>query len=135
MAHQEFSANKQSDKNFGLVFAVVFLIIAILQYYSSGSTNYILISFATICTILAIFITSVLRPFNRLWLKFGLLLNKIMSPIIMSIVFFLVVTPIGICMRLFGKRPLDIGFEPKQNTYWLPYTSGNDEHDSMNNQF
>jgi len=135
MLSQKFSANEHSDRNFGLVFAAVFLIIAFLQYYSSGSTNFILIALATICGVLAIFTPSVLRPFNTVWLKFGLLLNKIMSPIIMSIVFFLVVTPIGICMRVLGKRPLNIGSGPKQNTYWLPYTSDNDEHDSMNNQF
>ena len=135
MASQEFSLNKQSDRNFGLVFAAFFLIITCLKYYSSGSVSYIFIGLMVICIILAIFTPSVLRPFNTVWLKFGLLLNKIMSPIIMSIVFFLVVTPIGICMRVLGKRPLNIGSGPKQNTYWLPYTSDNDEHDSMNNQF
>jgi len=135
MIFQQSSASKQSDKNFGLVFAAVFLIIAILEYSFSGSMNFILIGLATICSILSIFIPSVLRPFNRLWLKFGLFLSKIMNPIIMSIIFFLVVTPIGICMRLIGKRTLDIGSGPKKNTYWQLYTSDIDEHDSMNNQF
>ena len=133
MDSEEFSANKNSDRDFGLVFAVVFVIITSLQFHYTGYINYIVIFLAIMCIILAFLFPAMLRPFNRLWLKFGFLLNKIMSPLIMSIVFFLVVTPIGLCLRLIRKNLLDIGFDHQSKSYWKTYESN--DLSSMKNQF
>jgi len=135
MQSQEFSVNKQSNRNFGLVFAAFFLILALIQWYYTGSTSISLVGLSASCIILAIFIPSVLQPFNILWLKFGFVLNKIMSPIIMSLVFFLLITPISLVMRILGKRTLNIGFNPNLDSYWIPYNSSGPEKDTMKNQF
>ena len=77
------------------------------------------------------FFPKVLTPLNNLWFKFGILLGKIVSPIVMSVIFFLVVTPIGIFMKIIGKDLLNLKFNDKE-TYWI---KKNDPKSAMKNQF
>lgn len=85
--------------------------------------------------LLAMLIPQVLAPANRLWTKFGLLLHNIVSPIALGILFFLVVTPTGLLMRLFGKDPLRLRFDPAASSYWIKRDPPGPAADSLKNQF
>ena len=85
--------------------------------------------------LLAALVPGVLAPANRLWTKFGLLLHHIVSPIALGILFFLVVTPTGLLMRLFGKDPLRLRFDPDADSYWIKRDPPGPAADSLKNQF
>jgi hypothetical protein len=78
---------------------------------------------------------ALLAPLNRLWTKLALLISKVMNPVIMGILFFLVVAPIGLVMRAFGKRPLALAFDPAAKSYWIERTPPAPLPGSMKNQF
>ena len=120
-----------SNRSFGIVFFIVFLIIAIYPLLNDNSIRLWSLIIGIIFLILGIINSKVLTPFNILWMKFGLLLGKIVSPIIMGFVFFGVVTPISILMKLFGKDSLNLKRNKKQ-TYWL---KKEEIKSSMKNQF
>jgi|TARA_B100000780_G_C20892567_1_gene355220 hypothetical protein len=120
-----------SNRSFGIVFFLVFLIFSI--YPVSKSENIIVWSLilSIIFLILGLFNSSILTPFNKLWFKFGIFLGKIVSPIVMGLVFFLVVTPTGLLLRFFGKDILNLK-KNKKNTYWI---EKNGPKSIMKNQF
>tara|TARA_B110001452_G_C14893293_1_gene312224 strand:- start:89 stop:478 length:390 start_codon:yes stop_codon:yes gene_type:complete len=120
-----------SNRSFGIVFFLVFLIFSI--YPVSKSENIIVWSLilSIIFLILGLFNSSILTPFNKLWFKFGILLGKIVSPIVMGLVFFLVVTPTGLLLRFLGKDVLNLK-KNKKNTYWI---EKNGPKSIMKNQF
>ena len=120
-----------SNRSFGIVFFIVFLLIALYPLISGGELR--LWSFITsvIFLILGILNSIVLTPLNKLWFKFGIFLGKIVSPIIMGIIFFLVVTPIGILMRALGKDLLNLKYNNKKS-YWIEKTGPKSK---MKNQF
>ena len=120
-----------SNRSFGIVFFVVFLIIAIYPLLNDNSIRLWSLIIGIIFLILGIINSKVLTPFNILWMKFGLLLGKIVSPIVMGFVFFGVVTPISIIMKLFAKDSLNLKRNKKQ-TYWL---KKEEIKSSMKNQF
>ncbi len=120
-----------SNRSFGIVFFIVFLIIAIYPLLNDNSIRLWSLIIGIIFLILGIINSKVLTPLNILWMKFGLLLGKIVSPIIMGFVFFGVVTPISILMKLFGKDSLNLKRNKKQ-TYWL---KKEEIKSSMKNQF
>ena len=107
-----------SNRNFGIVFSIVFLLISLYPLLKSGDIRVWSLVVSFIFLILGIFNSKILSPFNKLWFKFGLLLGKFVSPLIMMIIFFFVVTPIGILMRLFRKDILNLRFN-KKDTYWI----------------
>jgi len=120
-----------SNRSFGIVFFLVFLIFSI--YPVSKNENIIVWSLilSIIFLILGLFNSSILTPFNKLWFKFGIFLGKIVSPIVMGLVFFLVVTPTGLLLRFFGKDILNLK-KNKKNTYWI---EKNGPKSIMKNQF
>ena len=120
-----------SNRSFGIVFFIVFLIIATYPLLNDNSIRLWSLIIGIIFLILGIINSKVLTPLNILWMKFGLLLGKIVSPIIMGFVFFGVVTPISILMKLFGKDSLNLKRNKKQ-TYWL---KKEEIKSSMKNQF
>ena len=107
-----------TNRNFGIVFFIVFLLVALypLINYQEIRTWSILVSI--IFLFLGLINSVILTPLNKLWFFFGIFLGKIVSPFIMGIIFFLVVTPIGLLMRLFGKDILNLKYN-KNNTYWI----------------
>tara|TARA_B110000438_G_C15588416_1_gene552741 strand:- start:21 stop:416 length:396 start_codon:yes stop_codon:yes gene_type:complete len=108
-----------SNRSFGIVFFVFFTIIGIYPVISNGDVNiYFLIS-AIIFLILGILNSKILYPLNYVWFKFGLLLGLVIGPIVMGIIFFAVVTPTGLIMRLIGKDLLNKKFLKKNETYWI----------------
>ena len=120
-----------SNKSFGIVFFVVFLLISFYPLLNSESIRLWSLIVSTIFLILGILNSNLLSPLNKLWFKFGIFLGKIISPIIMGIIFFLVVTPIGLIMRLFGKDVLNLKYNDYKS-YWIKKTGPKNK---MKNQF
>ena len=120
-----------SNKSFGIVFFIVFLLIAIYPLINNGELRIWSLVVAIIFFILGLVNSKVLTPLNKLWFKFGLLLGKVISPIIMGIVFFLVVTPTALIMRIIGKDLLNLKFNNKKS-YWIEKTGPKSK---MKNQF
>ena len=107
-----------SNRSFGLVFFAFFLIVGLWPIFQYEDIRIWSIIAAFIFLILGILDSKYLTPLNRFWMKFGLFLGKIISPIVMGIVFFLVVTPIGIIMKIFRKDLLNIKHNQNQS-YWV----------------
>ena len=120
-----------SNKSFGIVFFIVFLLIAIYPLINNGELRIWSLIIAIIFLILGLINSKVLTPLNKLWFRFGLLLGKIVSPLIMGIIFFFVVTPTAFIMRIIGKDLLNLKFNNKK-TYWIEKTGPKSK---MKNQF
>ena len=99
-----------SNRSFGIVFFVVFLLIALYPLINNEEIRIWSLIISLIFLILGLLNSKILTPLNKLWFKFGILLGKIVSPLIMGIIFFLVVTPIGFIMRLLGKDVLNLKY-------------------------
>ena len=120
-----------SNRSFGIVFFVVFLLIAIYPLSYNGEIRIWSIVISFIFLILGLLNSKILAPLNKIWFKFGILLGKIVSPLIMGAIFFLVVTPIGIILRLMGKDVLNLKYN-KNKSYWIENSSPKSK---MKNQF
>ena len=107
-----------SNRSFGIVFFIFFLIIAVYPFLKDGNLRIWSLIVSLIFLILGIINSNILLPLNKLWFKFGIFLGKIISPIIMGIIFFLVVTPIGLLMRLIGKDVLNLKYS-NHKSYWI----------------
>jgi len=107
-----------SNRSFGIVFFVVFILIGFYPLLKEGNLNIISILLGLIFLILGILNSRLLSPLNKLWFKFGILLGQVISPVIMGIIFFLVVTPIALIMKLLGKDVLKLK-NNGDNSYWI----------------
>jgi len=107
-----------TNRNFGIVFFLVFLIIALWPLFNGETIRYWSLIVSFIFFILGLINSKLLAPLNKIWFKFGILLGNIVAPIVMGIIFFFVITPIGITMRLFGKDLLNLKKNSKE-TYWI----------------
>ena len=105
-------------RNFGILFSIVFVLYGVWPILQSNDPRVWSLIIGAVFLILALFYSKVLIPLNNIWIKFGELLGKIISPIVMAFVYFFVITPIGIIARLFGKDLLQIKFNSK-STYWI----------------
>ena len=110
--------NKSTNRNFGIVFFIFFLIISLYPLLNDSDIRYWSFILSLIFLLLGLFNSKILSPLNKLWFKFGIIIGKIVSPVIMFVIFFLVVTPIGIIMRLLNKDLLNLKFNGKQS-YWI----------------
>jgi hypothetical protein len=120
-----------SNRSFGIVFFLVFLLISIYPLIGNESIRYWSLIISLIFLILGSLNSVLLSPFNKLWFKFGILLGKIISPLVMGIIFFFVVTPIGLLMKFFKKDLLNLKFNNKKS-YWIEKT---EPKSKMKNQF
>ena len=107
-----------TNKSFGLVFFVFFLIISLFPLLENGNIRIWAIIVSIIFLILGLLNSNILTPLNRIWFRFGILLGRFVAPIVMSVVFFFVVTPIALMMRLFNKNLLGLKKDNK-NSYWI----------------
>ena len=121
-----------SNRNFGLVFFIVFLIVALWPLKNEEDIRLWSLTLSIIFLILGVLNSRLLTPLNKLWFKFGIFLGTIISPIVMGIVFFLVVTPTGIFMRLLGKDLLKTNKIKNASTYWIKRDK---QHSTMKKQF
>ena len=120
-----------SNRSFGIVFFIVFLLISVYPIVNNEAIRIWSLVISLIFLVLGIINSSLLSPLNKLWFKFGLILGKTISPIIMGIIFFLVVTPIGFIMRLIGKDVLNLKYS-NHKSYWIKKTGPKSK---MKNQF
>ena len=120
-----------SNRSFGIVFFIVFILIAFYPLINQGEIRIWSVLISLLFLILGIINSKILTPLNKVWFKFGILLGKIISPIVMGLIFFLVVTPIAFLMRMLKKDLLNLKFS-KNNSYWVEKT---DSKSNMKNQF
>ena len=120
-----------SNKSFGIVFCIFFLIVGLYPLINENDVRLWSIILSVVFLILGVLNSRILTPLNILWFKFGILLGKFVSPIVMGLVFFLVVTPTGIIMRLFKKDLLKLK-KNNSNTYWI---NRSESKSDMKNQF
>lgn len=126
-----------SDRSFGLVFAAVFLLVAVWPLFQDFSAFAQVRLWALAIAVLLVVVSLVrpvlLAPANRLWIRFGLLLSRVLGPVILMVMYFVVLTPVALVMRLTGKDLLHLKPEKSQPTYWLPRDQ--ERAGSMRDQF
>ena len=120
-----------SNRSFGIVFFIVFILIAFYPLINQEEIRIWSVLISLLFLILGIINSKILTPLNKVWFKFGIFLGKIISPIVMGLIFFLVVTPIAFLMRMLKKDLLNLKFN-KNNSYWIKKT---DPKSTMKNQF
>ena len=127
---------QSSDRAFGFVMAGACVVFGTVAWWKNPHSEAIvwLAGIGAAFLILALFWDVPLRPLNKAWLKFGELLHKIISPVVMGLMFFVIMTPIGILMRLSGKDMLRMKLDPQAASYWID-VSGDDQSSTMNQQF
>jgi hypothetical protein len=134
--HREEEAVKtSSNRSFGLVFAAFFALLAALGVWHAGSRWPIWLGLSALSLVLALGAPRVLAPFNKVWTKFGLLLHRIISPIFLTLLFYGCIAPVGFLMRLSGKDPLRLKYEPDAETYWITRTPPGPAPQSFKDQF
>lgn len=128
-------SRSSSDRNFGLVFAAGFTLLGLWPLLKRGPVRWPLLTVAVVFLVAALIRPAWLRPLNKVWTMFGLLLGRIMNPIMTAILFFLVFTPAGIIGRLLGKDPLRLKRSPEASTYWIIRTPPGPAPETMAKQF
>lgn len=113
------STEKSSEKNFGIVFSIVFLIIALYSSTNSEDIRLWAIIISAIFLLLAFVAPEVLALPNKLWFKFGILLGSIIAPMVMALVYFIAVLPTGLIMRCLGKDLLKLKLDKNVKSYWV----------------
>ena len=108
-----------SNRSFGFLFFVVFFLISLWPLKSQGDLRLWAFILSLVLLVLGVLNSKFLTPLNKLWFKFGILLGSIVSPIVMGTIFFLVVTPVGLIMRLLGKDLLKTSKVKNVSTYWI----------------
>lgn len=124
-----------SDRSFGIVFAVVFLAIALWPLLSGREPRWWALAGSVAFGAAALAMPRVLAPLNRAWAAFGLLLGRIVSPVALAVLFLAAFLPTGLLMRLFGQRPLALRRDPQARTYWVEREPRGTPGDGMKNQF
>ena len=124
-----------SEKSFGIVFALVFGVIAFWPLFEDGSVRFWSLAVGGGFLLVAFVKPVILRPLNKLWFQFGIALGKIMTPIVMSVLFLVTVTPIALIMRALGKDSLKLKLDSKAVTYWVERAEPGPSSGSMRNQF
>ena len=120
-----------SNRSFGIVFFIFFLFIGLYPILNNNSIRFWSLAIAILFLILGILNSNYLSPLNKIWFKFGIFLSKFISPLIVGLIFFFVVTPIGFLMKMLKKDLLNLKFN-KDNSYWIEKT---ELKSKMKNQF
>jgi len=139
MAHEDLSREQKtegsSDRSFGLVFAVVFFLIAAWPLLHGAIPRWWAIGVAAAFALVAVIRPTLLAGLNRWWIKLGVLLGKLVSPIALGVLFYGVLFPIGVVMRVAGKDPLRLKRDADAASYWILRKPPGPPPDSMTNQF
>lgn len=140
--HEDFSRQEKiqgsSDRSFGVVMAAFFAIVGLLPLLSWAHPyppRWWSVAIAAAFAALAWLRPATLAPLNRLWLRLGLLLSKIVSPVILGLLFFVTITPIALLMRAVGKDPLRLRKNASASSYWISRDPPGPAPDTMKNQF
>jgi hypothetical protein len=124
-----------SNRSTGAVFTVVLGLVAAYAAWQGAASWPIWAGVAAVLALVTLLAPGVLAPLNRLWMRFALLLSRIMTPVVMAILFYGTVLPTGLLMRLFGKDPLRLKWQRSSASYWVPRTPPGPDADSLRNQF
>jgi hypothetical protein len=135
LQHRDEAVKTSSDRNFGLVFAAFFALLTILGLWRGTTRWPIWLALAVLSLVLAFAAPRLLAPLNWVWTKFGLLLHHIVSPLFLVILFYGCVVPVGFLMRLSGKDPLRLKYEPSAENYWIRRVPPGPAPESFRNQF
>tara|TARA_B100001027_G_C16042837_1_gene230663 strand:+ start:71 stop:448 length:378 start_codon:yes stop_codon:yes gene_type:complete len=109
---------KSSEKSFGILFGIVFIIIALWPLISSGNIRFWALVVSLIFFLIAFAKPKIFKPFNKIWIKFGEILGIVIAPIIMGVVYFFVLTPTSLLVRIFGKDLLSLKLSKSLKSYW-----------------
>jgi hypothetical protein len=109
---------KTSEKSFGILFSIVFLLVAIWPLLSGDTFRYWSLAISITFFVVAFLKDSLLKPLNIVWIKFGEILGKIIAPLVMALIFFFILTPMSIIIRLCGKDLLKLK-ATENNSYWI----------------
>jgi cell division protein FtsW (lipid II flippase) len=138
-AHENFSRDEAapvgSDRSFGLVMAAAFAVLASLSVWREGRAWPVLATIAMLFLVAALLVPTALNLLNRAWLKLGLLLHKIVNPVVMGLVFYGAVLPTGLVMRAMGRDLLRLKPQPKAESYWIIRTPPGPAPETMKDQF
>lgn len=132
---REQAVEGSSDRSFGVVFTVVFLAIGLYPLVRGEGPRLWFLGAAALVAAVTMVRPQALAVPNRLWMKLGLALGRIVSPVAMGVLYFLVITPFGVVMRLAGKDPLRLKREAEARTYWIDRDPPGPPPESMTNQF
>jgi hypothetical protein len=139
MAHEDLTREQyvegSSDRSFGLVMAAVLLLVALGPLRHGHTPRWWALAVAVVFALVAVAKPALLARLNRLWMKLGILLGKVVSPIALGILFYGVLTPLAMVIRLTGKDPLRLKLEPGADSYWILRKPPGPPPDSMTNQF
>lgn len=124
-----------SDRGFALVFTGAFAAMALWPVWHRAEPRWWLLALAALTALAGLLTPQMLRPLNVAWFKFGLILSRIMTPVVMALVFFLVVTPTAVLMRARGTDLLKLRFDRKARSYWLERTPAGPDPVTMRKQF
>ena len=111
--------SQSTNRSFGILFFVVFLILSLWPLQSGNNLNFYFLVVSFIFLILGALNSKLLSPLNKAWIKFGEILGLIIAPIMMSLVYFVILTPVSLIVRLFGKDLLGLKFLKENETYWI----------------
>jgi len=139
MTHEDFSRQEEikpsSDRSFGLVIAVFFVIVTFWPLVRAQPVRWWALILAAVFAALAVMWPATLAPLNKAWIKLGILLYKIIGPVVIALLFYLTVTPIALLMRILGKDPLRLRRDPDAASYWIDRTPAGLAPESMQNQY
>jgi hypothetical protein len=124
-----------SERNFGIVFAVVFALIALGPALHGGSTRWWALAVSACFLACAFLVPQLLKPLNLLWFKFGLALHHIINPVVMAVMFYGAILPMAVLLRALGKDLLRLKREPESASYWIPREPPAPGPGSMSKQF
>jgi Saxitoxin biosynthesis operon protein SxtJ len=138
--HERLAATSEdvkppSERSFGITFTVVFALIAIFPLLHGGHLRWWSVVVAALVCAITFIAPNLLREPNKLWFRFGLLLHKIVNPLVLGAMFLFAITPMALVMRLFGKKFLNLQFDPAAKSYWIERQPPGPSADSVRRQF
>jgi hypothetical protein len=135
MSTDNKTSKELSNRTFGLIFAAIFLLIALFPLINQGEPRNWALAITAFFVVTSLAIPKILTPLNLLWAKFGQLMHKITNPLLMGMVFFLTVLPTGIMLKLLGKDPMRRKKDPQAKSYWIKREPSKITSESFDQQF
>ena len=133
--NREEGIKVSSDRSFGIVFFIVFVVAGTWMLLKGQSAGWLMLVSSIILLVITLARPSILGSLNRAWFKFGLLLSRVVNPLILGVVFFLVITPMAVTRRLLGKDSLNLKFKSSLKSYWINRNPPGPKPNSMTRQF